>query len=92
MSPQLRNGLLVTLLVAAVLGSALAGIWAKHQARRQFVELESLYAERDQLEMDWGRLQIEQSTWANHSRVEQLAREQMSMRTPQGADVRLVVQ
>jgi cell division protein FtsL len=92
MLPRLRNGLLVSLLVASVLGSALAGIWAKHQARRLFVDLETLVAERDQLEMDWGRLQIEQSTWANHSRVEQLAREQMSMRTPRGADVRLVVQ
>jgi len=92
MNPVLRNMLLTSLLVLAVLGSALSAVYAKHQARKLFVELDTLVNERDQLEMDWGRLQIEQSTWANHSRVEQLAREQLSMRSPEPGDIKLVVQ
>ncbi|MCE7902063.1 MAG: cell division protein FtsL, partial [Gammaproteobacteria bacterium PRO9] len=46
--------------------------------------------ERDHLEMDWGRLQIEQSTQGNHARVERLAREELSMRAPTRQDMELV--
>ena len=90
MSAGTRNGWLVTGLVVAVTASAIAAIYARHQARKSFVEFQALVAERDRLEMDWGRLQIEQSTWANHGRVEQLARERMSLRTPGPADMQLV--
>ncbi len=90
MNPVARNGWLVTTLVLAVVVSAIAAIYARHQARKSFVEFQALVAERDRLEMDWGRLQIEHSTWANHSRVEQLARDRMSLRTPGPADMQLV--
>jgi cell division protein FtsL len=48
--------------------------------------------ERDRLEVDWGRLQIEQSTWSSHARVEQLARKEMGMRDPQPEQIRLLQQ
>ena len=66
-------------LLVAVIASAVASIYARHESRKLFTELQSLNTERDQLEMDWGRLQIEQSTWSSHARVEKLAREQMGM-------------
>ena len=71
-------------------GEAVAAVYAKHLARKQFVELQSLVAERDRLEMDWGRLQLERSTQGSHARVEQLARERMGMRTPEPAEIRMV--
>ncbi|HUL81120.1 MAG TPA: cell division protein FtsL [Gammaproteobacteria bacterium] len=79
----------VLLLAAAVAGS---GIWvadAKHRARQLFVELEELNQEQDRLQIDWGRLQIEQSTWATHPRIEALARERLHLTNP--ADQQLVV-
>ena len=72
----------LALLAAGVLGSAVAAVWARHEARRLFVEVESLNAQRDQLNIDWGRLQIERSTWATHGRVEQMARQELDMRIP----------
>lgn len=90
MTPAQRSRWLFAGLAAAVLVSALAGIYAKHQSRKLFVELQALVGERDRLEMDWGRLQIEQSTQANHARVENIAREKLSMRTPTPDDVKLV--
>lgn len=80
----------VALLVLAIMGSALAGIHAKHRSRKLFVELQALVAERDRLEMDWGRLQIEQSTQGSHARVERIARERLAMRLPGSDEVRLV--
>ncbi len=55
-----------------------------------FVELQSLTAARDAMEVDWGRLQIEQSTWSTHSRVERLARRKMKMRDPEPAEIMVV--
>jgi cell division protein FtsL len=41
----------------------------------------------DALDVEWGQLQLEQSTWANHSRVEKIAREKLQMKTPPAAQV-----
>ncbi len=90
MTPAQRSRAIVAGLAAAVFVSGLGSIYAKHKSRKLFVELQTLVAERDRLEMDWGRLQIEQSTQANHARVEQLARDRLSMRTPTRDDVKLV--
>ena len=46
--------------------SAIALIYTKHESRKLFVELETLTHERDELNIEWGQLQIEQSTWATH--------------------------
>jgi cell division protein FtsL len=90
-TPAQRSRAVFAGLAVAVLVSALASVYAKHQSRKLFVEMQVLVAERDRLEMDWGRLQIEQSTQANHARVESIARERLSMRTPTPDDVKLVV-
>ena len=80
MTPAQHSRAVFAGLAVAVLVSALASVYAKHQSRKLFVELQSLVADRDRLEIDWSRLQIEQSTLANHARVESIARERLSMR------------
>ncbi|MDX1529789.1 MAG: cell division protein FtsL, partial [Gammaproteobacteria bacterium] len=45
-------------------------------------ELQSLERERDALEVEWGKLQLEQSTWATHERIESLARKRLELRVP----------
>jgi cell division protein FtsL len=69
-------------LAAAVLASALGVVWVKHQNRKAFGELQQSRAERDALEVEWGQLQLEQSAWATHPRIEQLARDQFDMQPP----------
>ena len=92
MSGPAKTTLLVAALTFAVLCSAIASVYARHEARKQFAELQLLIAERDELAIEWGRLQIEQSTWSTHSRVEQLARKKMGMRSPATQDVVVVKQ
>lgn len=74
--------LLLPLLVVAVIVSALGVVYTKHQSRKLFVAVQGLEAERDEMNIEWGQLQLEQSTWATHGRVEDLAREQLKMTTP----------
>ncbi len=82
--------LLVAVLWAAVLVSSLGVIWSKQEARNQFNELQKLTTARDDLDIEWGQLQLEQSTWATHGRVEQVAREDLRMVIPQAGDLRIV--
>jgi len=80
----------VPVLWVAVLGSSLGVVYAKHEARTRFYELQKLTQRRDDLEIEWGQLQLEQSTWATHGRVEQVARDDLHMTIPQAGDLRLV--
>lgn len=80
------------LLWALLLGSAIAVVWSKHQARSLFIELQTLTSERDELDIRWGQLKLEQSAWATHGRVEQTARVDLKMVIPRPDEVQLVAQ
>lgn len=87
---NLRALLVPMLMVAAwfaLLATGLGCVYAKHEARKRFVALRALELERDKLQVDWGRLQIEQSTWATHSRVENLARDVLNMDVPTAGEI-----
>ncbi len=70
------------ILIVLVLASALALVSAQHQSRKLFIELERLQTRERALEVEWGQLQLEQSTWAAHARVEKVARERLHLVTP----------
>jgi cell division protein FtsL len=78
------------LLWLALLGSGVAVVWSKHQARSLFIELQSLTAARDALDIEWGQLKLEQSAWSMHGRVEQTARVDLKMVIPRPEEVHIV--
>jgi cell division protein FtsL len=82
--------LVVIALWGAVLGSAAGVVYVKHEARTLFVELEKLSGERDRLNIEWGRLQLEQSAWSAHGFVEQVANRQLHMTMPKATEVKIV--
>jgi cell division protein FtsL len=90
MNQYLPIHIVCLVLILTGLASAVGCIYSKHQSRKLFTELQAMTKERDRLEVEWGRLQIEQSTWSTHARVERLAREQMRMRTPVAGEILLV--
>ncbi|HEX6613805.1 MAG TPA: cell division protein FtsL [Rhodanobacteraceae bacterium] len=86
-------GVLATsVLLLAVMASAIAVVWARHQGRVSFVELTQLQNDRDALNVEFGRLELEQATWAAPGRVEQIARGQLDMMTPAPGQVELIRQ
>lgn len=70
------------LLAGSVMTSAIMVVVSQHEARWLFVQLQELEAARDNLNEEWGRLQLEQSTWATDDRIERLARVDLDMREP----------
>jgi cell division protein FtsL len=90
MNQAARSFLLGTALVMALVGSAVAAVDARHQARQLFIGLQALNRDRDELNIEWRQLQIERSTWAAHARVEQLARDKLNMGVPPPRDIEIV--
>ena len=78
--------------IVVVFVSAIEVVVAQHQVRKLFVEIQGLQQVRDELNEEWGRLQLEQSTWATDDRIESLARMQLGMIEPDTNSLILVLQ
>ena len=77
-----RDALWLALATAAALGSALAVVYAVHSSRLLVSELQSLQREGEQLQVQWGQLLLEKSTWGSYAHVERRAREELDMYLP----------
>lgn len=85
-----RGSMILFGLLAMVLGSGLLVVKTTHQNRFTFNELQQLKDEAVQLDVSWGQLLIEQSTFGVEGRIEQKAVEQLDMRVPEVADIVMV--
>lgn len=85
-----QGSVLAMFLSLLVFGSALSVVYSKHLNRKLFVELGQLEQAHDELQVEWGRLQIEHSTWASHDRIRQLARSRLQLHTPSTDSIVLV--
>nr|VFK51675.1 MAG: cell division protein FtsL [Candidatus Kentron sp. TUN]VFK52308.1 MAG: cell division protein FtsL [Candidatus Kentron sp. TUN]VFK52734.1 MAG: cell division protein FtsL [Candidatus Kentron sp. TUN] len=83
--------LLIGGLGLAVLVSSVGVVYVKHINRTLFIELQRLERERDAMEVEWGKLSLEQSTWGTHDRVERIAKEQLHLIIPPVDSVILVM-
>lgn len=69
-------------LLLMVIGCALSVVSSQHKARKLFIELEKTEQATRNLDVEWGQLQLEQSTWAMHARIELEATRRLNMQTP----------
>jgi cell division protein FtsL len=77
-------------LLAVLIVCALGLVTSQHEARKLFTELEKEQELSKQIDVEWGQLQLEQSTWAMHARIERIAARTLQMRVPPPDRVRLV--
>ena len=87
MSDRQRMLVVVTVLFSLVLASAILLVYSKHQSRKLFVQLQQMEKEVDDLNTEWSRLQLEQGAWSDHGRIENVARERLSLVMPEADDV-----
>jgi len=74
-----RRPAALPVLLLVVVVSAVCVVYTKHQARKLFIELQALVDERDSMDVEWGQLQLEQSTLTTQGQVEIAARDQLGM-------------
>ena len=77
-------------LLAALIVVSIAVIQMRHESRRLFVELQTQRSERDALNVEWGKLLLEEGAWSQHRRIEAMARQRLNMNTPDAAHIRVV--
>jgi cell division protein FtsL len=80
------NLLLLLVLVVCALGL----VTSQHKARKLFTDLEREQARARELDVEFGKLQLEASTWGLHARIEKVATGTLGMRTPDPRRVRVV--
>ena len=83
----MKGAFVLGLLVAANVATALLIVRDRHEHRQDFVALNRLEKARDELNIEFGRLQLEQATWAESNRVDQVARMRLGMVFPRTEDI-----
>lgn len=81
---------LLAVLVVAIVGSAVSVVYARHRHRQLFVELSRLERARDELNIEFGRLELEQATLSESTRIEAEATGRLGMKFPETADIVVV--
>lgn len=78
------------LLLLLTIACALGVVTSQHKARKLFVAWQNEKERAQQMEVEWGKLQLEQSTLVAPARVERIARQQLQMHVPDGRQIRYV--
>jgi len=78
------------LLLVVVIACALGLVTSQHKARKLFVDLQYEKERAQHMDVEWGKLQLEQSTLVMPTRVEKLARQQLQMHLPTNDQMHLV--
>jgi cell division protein FtsL len=84
------GALCLLVLLVAVLASALGVVWTRHESRVLFVSLTALQNQRDELNIEYGKLELEQATYAEPRRIDDEARQKLGMVDPRPQDIRLL--
>ncbi|NNE38914.1 MAG: cell division protein FtsL [Gammaproteobacteria bacterium] len=79
-----------TILFVLVFVSAILIVMTQHNYRKTFMDIQKLEAVKNDLNEEWGKLQLEQSTWATDDRIERLAREKLNMESPATESIVLI--
>jgi len=85
-----RELLAFAALAPAVLFSAIAVVYVKYLTRVEFVRVQEMRAARDALDIEWGRLRLEEASLVTYNRIEDTARRALDMHLPQGGEVRVL--
>jgi len=86
MSPTMTPPLLLLVVIVCALGV----VSSQHKARKLFIELQKEKDRAQQMEVEWGQLQLEQSTWAMPARVEKIAAAKLQMQMPQSGQIQFI--
>ena len=84
------GALFMLMLLALALASAIGVVWTRHESRVLFVDLMTLQNQRDELNIEYGKLELEQATYAEPRRIDDEARQKLGMIEPSPQDIRLL--
>lgn len=78
-SPIKSHGIMVTILLLAIFVSAIAVVYAQHQSRKLYMELQKQQLQENELNIHWGRLRLQWAALTNANGVELKAQKNLGM-------------
>lgn len=90
MMSQRAPWILVVMALLLAAGSALGVVYSSYEARRLIAQHQQLLNDKNAMQVEWGQLLLEQSTWGSYNRVEQLAGTKLKMRVPSPNEIVMV--
>ena len=79
--------IVLLLLLTAVFFSAVSVVYVTHYQRKLFVQLQALHNAQESMDVEWGKLQLEENTWSTSSRIEKVARKKLKMMIPETDEI-----
>lgn len=90
LQPVTRSWLFVVVALILVIGSSVAVVYSSYETRRLVASHQRLQQENNEMQVEWGQLLLEQSTWGSYNRVERLAGVKLKMRVPAPNEIVMV--
>ena len=79
------------ILFFALIATSLGVVTSQHKARKLYFDLEQQQDLTKKYETVFGQLQLEQSTWAMHSRVEEFSTKKLQMQVPDSTRIQVIL-
>ncbi|WP_440054223.1 cell division protein FtsL [Pseudoalteromonas sp. T1lg65] len=87
----LLNNKLTALLLLIILFSSLSVVQVTHSTRQQLILQDELLQQRDELDLQWRYLVVEEEFYSQHARIEEIAKMQLKMKRPTSKDEQVIV-
>ncbi len=78
-----KQRIIIFILVTLVFFSAISVVYVTYYQRKLFMSLQLLQQQKDKMNIEWGKLQLEENTWSTTSRIEKVATKQLKMQVPE---------
>ncbi|CAM4119998.1 cell division protein FtsL [Pseudoalteromonas byunsanensis] len=82
---------LTLFLLLSIFVTALAVVQVTHLTRAQLISQDELLQQRDELDLEWRYLLVEEEFYSQHARIEEIAKTQLNMKRPTSKDEQVVV-
>ena len=78
----MNSHLSLIVLIIAIFSAGVGIVSTKQQSRKLFIDLQALQVRRDDLQIEWAQLRLEESTLTTEAMVDQMARTRLDMIIP----------
>ena len=82
---------LTLLLLVLIFATALSVVQVTHLTRQQLITQDELLQQRDELDLEWRYLLVEEEFYSQHARIEEIAKTQLNMKRPTSKEEQVVV-
>ncbi|AQP99291.1 MULTISPECIES: cell division protein FtsL [Pseudoalteromonas] len=82
---------LTSALLVVIFASCFTVVQITHLSRGELIKQDMLLQERDELDLEWRYLLVEEEFYSQHARIEEVAISQLKMKRPTSQDEQVII-